>query len=226
MIAIITSVCFGKLGGENTGAVVHHARTRVRAVGRQGHGHGWPSPGCHGHGWPSHGDRIVWAVGLAGDVGVRAAGVGLPGGQDGRGGDRGDARAHCRFLRPSLARVLPRRLEAGHAAERAVRAFHARVVVLLGRRGGYLAAGRLAVGVGTRRVRAHARGRRLDGRGGRDGVAGFVGRAAVEGGVAPRRVGGVAVDGGREGDRGYSDHPSLLCCVPFGLIELGCAALL
>ena len=68
-----------------SGLVARHAAEEVAGgggalvdagVGRPGHGHI---------------DLLGGVVGRAGDVGARAAGVGLPDGRGGRGGDRGDA---------------------------------------------------------------------------------------------------------------------------------------
>lgn len=80
----------------------------------------------------------------------------------------------------------------------------------LGRRGGYLAAGRLTRRGGTSDGGARAGSRSINRRGGRDGVAGGVGRPSAVGGVASRRlrVGVVAeaAEGGRECDGVDFEH--------------------
>ena len=76
----------------------------------------------------------------------------------------------------------------------------------LGRRRRARASGRLTRRRGTSRGAASAGSRRFDGCGGRDPVAGAVGRGAGVGGVASSRVGVVAVEGERECNRGYPDH--------------------
>jgi len=80
--------------------------------------------------------------------------------------------------------------------------------VHLGRRRRLLASGSLARRGGTSRIAASAGSRRFDRRGGRDGVAGAVGRPSVEGGVTVSRIGvaAEAAEGGREGDGVDFDH--------------------